>query len=162
MFGPAVVKIDLLPLGFQFTGHRQLAQQLGHNQSLQPSQQNSCDLQLCTSPVNSEVLLFRCGHSFHRQCVAGVDKSTEHCFICVAGISLEVRAKATTARAAIFNPDANPGQGNDSSSDDDDDNNLGNADLGAQNAPDMTEHEAHTQMVLLAHSIATLPAVPLL
>ena len=80
----------------------------------------------------------------------------------MAGISLEVRAKATTARAAIFNPDANPGQGNDSSSDDDDDNNLGNADLGAQNAPDMTEHEAHTQMVLLAHSIATLPAVPLL
>ena len=165
LFGPIVVKNILLPLGYQFVGHQKLATALGPQQPLQPSQQQACDLGSCPAPADSgrDVLLFRCGHSFHKACLVLHERVVTHCFICARGLLDEVRAKATTARTAIFHPHANPAQDNgDSDSDEDNDgNDIDNADLGAQHASDITQQQAHAQIALLTQQVAALPVVPL-
>lgn len=158
LYGQEVVRNPLLPLGYQFVGHRQLVGDLGPNQPLQPSQHTACDHAGCNAPPGSSVLLFRCGHSFHASCLTAHEREQRYCFICSMGLRHEIRRKAQTAREAMLNPNANPEQGNASDSDDEE---GGVHDLGAHNAPDLTPQQAQAQVAQLALQIATLPAVPL-
>ena len=159
LFGGAVVPNVLLPLGYQFRAHRQLSTRFGIHQPLVPSQQQTCDYSPCLV-ATGRVVLFRCGHSFHHQCLDNSEQSVDHCFICAAGVVTEVQEKATTARHAMFHPNANNGQDNQSDSDSDDGEDE-HGDLGAHHAPGITQHEAHAHIVHLGQEVAALPAVPL-
>ena len=168
IFGQDVVKNPLLPLGYQFVGHRDLSADLGQQQPLQPAQDRPCDDGQCLLAVGNDtahtVVMFPCSHSFHIACLQKSHREEDCCFVCKKGIMYEVKGKAEKAREAIFHPDANPGHQDIDC--DEDDNGIDNDgtednDLGANNTPDMLPAQALAEVATFAQAINNLPPVPL-
>ena len=157
LFSEAAVKNDLLPLGYQWCGNKDLAERLQHQAQtppFDPDQQARCDRKGCGNPY-SPIILFSCGHSFHAQCTAPI---LNRCFNCEAGILLEVQKKAQVARTSIFQPDANVGPDADSDSNDEEEDNDDN-DLNEGQIQEMTAAEAAAAVQNLVGMVANLPLV---
>ena len=164
LYGQAVVKNPLLPLGYQFFGDQELHLVFGADQRLQPAQLEACDLAHCTAPNGSRAVLFGCGYSFHHDCLTSQRRSTECCFLCTEGILKVVAAKATTARQAIFSPNANAGQQDPASDSEDKQGDVDpeNVDNGVHQVEEMTDHQAQAHIDEMTDLIHNLPDVPLL
>lgn len=162
VFGATPAKNVVLPLGFQFEGNKDLQRALhppglGQQPPFTPDQERRCDRTGCPTHGAGDdvVVLFPCGHSFHRSCVTPI---IDVCFICRLGLTLAVEEKAEVARRAIFHPDANAGQqhdgGDENDEEDDDDDPLHVAEL--------TEEQAGATLQGLLQQAAALPIIPLL
>ncbi len=160
LFGDLPVNNQLLPLGFQFEGNGDLEKALaatGQKLPFSPRQNVRCDRTGCATSPNDLVVLFPCGHSFHRSCLA---PHVEFCFICRTGLLLAVRQKAEIARTAIFNPAYHEEQNDD----DDDDGNDGddNHEEDPLHVAELTDEQAAANLQGLLNQVAALPPIQLL